>query len=61
MVGSIVVLGDRLLGVAVGGAAVGSELAEVLCMDRLVALQHADRLIDLEPLPFATCQDTKLD
>lgn len=56
MVGSVVIRSDGLLGVAVGGAAVSGEMAEVLCVDRLVALQHANRLINLEPLPLAACQ-----
>lgn len=50
-------------GVAIGGAATGGaacgitsgcESVQVLCVDRLVALQHSDSLVDIEPLPFPT-------
>lgn len=56
-------LGAR--GVAVGRAARGAagrvagvcEPAEVLCVDRLVALQHPDGFVDFEPLPLPSCDN----
>lgn len=50
---SIVVQGRGLLTVAVVGATARGESAEILGMDRLVALQHPDSLINLKPFPLA--------
>lgn len=39
----------------VRGAAGVRESAEVLCVERFVALQHPDGILHLEPLPLPTC------
>lgn len=54
-------LGAR--GVAVSRATNGTaggitgELAQVLCVDRLVALQHPDGFVNFEPLPLPPCEN----
>lgn len=52
-----VAIGGVTTGGAAGGVTGDCEAAQVLRMDRLVALQHLDSLVDLEPLPFPTYVD----
>lgn len=42
---------------AAGGVAGVAEPAEVLCVDRLVALQDSDGFIHFEPLPLPPCDN----
>lgn len=37
-------------------AACVCEPAKVLCMDRLVALQHSNGFVNVEPLPLPSCE-----
>lgn len=51
----VIALACRLLSVSVSGATAWCESAQVLGMDRLMALQHPDRLVNLKPLSLASC------
>lgn len=57
----VVVVGWRARqdGVPVGRGAAELEPPQVFSMDRLVALQHFDGLVDGEPLPLTACRGSR--
>lgn len=56
MEGCVIALACWLLSVSVTGTTARRESAQVLSMDRLMALQHPDRFVNLKPLSLATCE-----